>query len=191
MNISNPHQLVIRRRWSGFGDCEVKVATYDPSAPGSPSKLAVRLARLLSNLGLGSLRFTVDPEWIAADGRPPADPLGDPMLRRFLRANGESLAQEWQSYQSHLLLAAPEVKKEAVVSNPCDSSATPIPVKPDIPRTGLPAWFTSYCAPREGKKTPAGHRTLAVRETNTGLIAGSLSHIAAERQDDPQRQLSA
>jgi hypothetical protein len=131
----------------------------------------------------------VDPEWILAGGRRPANSLSDPLVTRFLRVNGESLAREWQSYQRNLLLLAPEVEvKEPVVSNTAESVATPIAAQPDTHRTGLPSWFTSYCASREGKKARAGRRRSIVADFKA---LDSSSRIAMERQDESSRQLSA
>ncbi len=191
MNVSNAQQLVIRRRWSGFGDCEIKIAPQELSLSGSQSRMAARLARLLSTMGLGSLRFSVDPEWIPADGSPLDGPINDPTLTRFLRKNGSSLAQEWISYQRRLLPQTPGAEPVLVSSQPA-FAAIPGSVKLDIPKTGLPSWFTSYCTPRTAEKSvPRRRRAIAGDDNAIETISESPVHPAAEQQGEPQQRMSA
>src|SRR5580693_949200 len=92
---------IVRRRWSGFGECRITVAPFELPASGSaPGSMAARIfacvPRLFSRIGLGSLSFTVDPAWLLPESQPPAAPI----VVQFLRIHREALAEEWNSRQS-------------------------------------------------------------------------------------------
>ena len=99
-----PHELIIRRRWPGFGICQIRIATLGPSVPRS-TRLFACLSRSISRLGLASLRFTVDPKWLVRE----RSPSGGPMVSYFLRIHRKALAQEF--YLRHRRLPGPPVAR--------------------------------------------------------------------------------
>jgi len=164
---------VIRRRWSGFGECRITVAPLEAPGPGSlADRLLAGTPRLLSCTGLVSLCFTVDPDWILHDTQPPASPI----VTQFLRAHRRGLAQEWQSRQRPLSVTvpsrAPAIQEPIAVPVPRQVVADPAPAAPlPAPRSqpasqpvsqplsqprpqidkGLPTWFgVVSCTPTGG-----------------------------------------
>jgi hypothetical protein len=153
---------MIRRWWSGFGECRITVAPFTPSAPVSGSIVAKAFAcvpRLFSRIGLGSLSFTVDPAWILQEGKPPASPI----VLQFLRVHRKALAEEWKSRQPpHSAPPPPSPPRPAPLVMPLGPPSTMRPAPPAAPKPqgpkGLPSWFGHSCAPGEAsKRNPLSH----------------------------------
>jgi hypothetical protein len=86
---------VIRRQWRGFGECRITVAPFEASVQRSlADKIFSGLPMLFTRTGLGSLSFTIDPDWILQEN-PPASPIAV----KFLRVHRRALAEEWSARQ--------------------------------------------------------------------------------------------
>ena len=89
---------VIRRKWAGFGECKITIAPRKPAATHRLSaKLSAAPSRFLSRMGLGTLRFTIDPK-LLDEGQESAGTL----TSRFLQVHRAALAREWQARQQDI-----------------------------------------------------------------------------------------
>ncbi len=148
---------VIRRQWRGFGECRITVAPFEASVQSSlADKIFSGLPMLFTRTGLGSLSFTIDPDWILQEN-PPASPIAV----KFLRAHRRALAEEWTARQhaSQYATQRQESSTPAVaVAETHDPSAPPPRrrkgdrIQPETNQvrrqgrtgtTGLPSWFES------------------------------------------------
>jgi hypothetical protein len=142
---------VIRRQWSGFGECRITLAPFETTVQSSlTDKIFAGLPRLLTRSGLGSLSFTIDPNWILQE-----KPNASPIVVKFLRVHRRALAEEWNARQ----------RTAAVTVKPAPEPATQLLAPGEIPRrrkndriqpeatharrqargssSGLPSWFES------------------------------------------------
>jgi hypothetical protein len=149
---------MIRRKWLGFGECEISVIQLDSPPRCTPlARLFAGVAPVISRLGLARLRFTVDPAWILSGGPEQTDSVA----AQFLRIHGHTLAEEWQAtnqtitqashtdphlsgtLQSILTAEVPEATVSAAVDNPGETS---LPQEAEHSRIGIPSWFQSSLA---------------------------------------------
>jgi len=154
---------LIERQWPGFGDCRITIAPVLNSAPSSLTRgIFAGVLRALNSKGLGSLSFTIDPAWILEEGESGAGPL----VSRFLRRHGRSLAEEWEARQradlatpratpqatARVMLEAegvPESRPEAAghrIQGPAVQRPAALRRPPD--QKGLPIWFELCCGAR-------------------------------------------
>jgi hypothetical protein len=150
---------IIRRDWSGFGECRITVAPLRTSNGSQAGSLADRvfsgLPRLLSLSGLGSLSFTVDPSWFLQENPPAAAPI----VLQFLRVHRRALAEEWNARQRlNAALPATTSRTEIHAGNQHATKLTEVeaPIQVDLRECqesgttqergdtrGLPTWYTT------------------------------------------------
>jgi hypothetical protein len=148
---------VIRRQWRGFGECRITVAPFEASVQRSlADKIFCGLPMLFTRTGLGSLSFTIDPDWILQEN-PPASPIAV----KFLRIHRRALAEEWSARQhaSRHATQRQESSAPAVAVAQIHDPAGPPPrrrrgdrIEPETKQVrrqsraganGLPSWFES------------------------------------------------
>jgi hypothetical protein len=130
----------IRRRWAGFGDSEIRIEPVGaPCSQSIFSAIESGLARLLTRLGLASLRLTIDPIWLELPLRAGLAPI----LQAFLSRHGAELAEEWTAFRSSRP-AVPEDRSEELFEpsghpdptseppegSPATAGFVPIPLSP-------------------------------------------------------------
>lgn len=130
---------IIKRYWAGFGQCEIQIRPASGSgASGFASIHAAKLARLLSNLKLGTLRFAVDPAWVQDPAR-----AGDvPIAGTFLARYGQTLQNERRS-------ALPRDKSDNIRESQDPPLGSLLPIAQNIPATPGPAQAQSRIVPIE------------------------------------------
>lgn len=128
---------IIRRKWTGFGECEITILPAHPSSKVSfLERLAAIVPLSLCRAGFTALRFTVDPAWIAC----PNSAQASPVVARFLHTCGKELKQEWESHGSTHV--APVQQTASLIS---DSLPKVAPCLTPRPHT-LPSWFRACCS---------------------------------------------
>jgi hypothetical protein len=146
---------VIRRQWRGFGECRITVAPFEASVQRSlADKIFSGLPVLFTRTGLGSLSFTIDPDWILQEN-PPASPIAV----KFLRIHRRALAEEWTARQHASQRQESSRPAEPVAVAQTHDPAGPPPrrrkgdrIEPETKQVrrqsraganGLPSWFES------------------------------------------------
>jgi tetratricopeptide (TPR) repeat protein len=109
------NEILIRRRWPGFGKCQIKIASFTEVPPAR--QLGTGLARWMSRLHLASLRFTVDPRLLTGEVL-----AASPIVSQFLQIHREALREEWQRK-----ISEPEKRTQERRAAP-SAPAPPIPV---------------------------------------------------------------